>query len=209
MKFHLLFSGDRQRLAFGVLISLLLHFLLLATEGLSCYSKAQAHGGSTLGPILHTRLAAAGVGASAASLVGDLQVENLDKGMGPRQPADASGGEENRRNARLDDSAEEFFPLQQLSGHPRPLTELVSPDYPPGMTVAPEARLVLMVWIDSFGKVVRVERRSSSFPAEISHLLEDSFRAMHFSPGLLDGRPTGVVMAVEIQAHDLQLPVLQ
>ena len=70
---------------------------------------------------------------------------------------------------------------------------------PPELRRYPEGgQLVLELWIDELGRVVRTEAESGNLPAAFIDSARGSFAKSTFSPGLKDGRPVKSRLKVEV-----------
>ncbi len=100
-----------------------------------------------------------------------------------------------------------YFPSDQLTVRPYPLTVLEDP----GM-LEPELdgrgdRVVLKVWISDSGEVTAMETEFTDMPVRIHEATVSAFRRMRFMPGEIDGRRVGSIMRIEMTYKDFRLPV--
>ncbi len=100
-----------------------------------------------------------------------------------------------------------YFPSDQLTIRPYPLTVLEDPG-----TLEPELesrgdRVVLRVWISDSGEVTGTETEFNDMPARVHDVVVAAFRRMRFMPGEIDGRRVGSILRIEMTYKDFRLPV--
>jgi hypothetical protein len=100
-----------------------------------------------------------------------------------------------------------YFPSDQLTIRPYPLTVLEDPG-----TLEPELesrgdRVVLRVWISDSGEVTGTETEFNDMPARVHDAVVAAFRRMRFMPGEIDGRRVGSILRIEMTYKDFRLPV--
>lgn len=100
-----------------------------------------------------------------------------------------------------------YFPTDQLTVRPYPLTVLDDPG-----VLEPELdgrgdRVVLKVWISDSGEVTGTETEFTDMPARVHDAVVAAFRRMRFMPGEIDGRRVGSTMKIEMTYKDFRLPV--
>ena len=100
-----------------------------------------------------------------------------------------------------------YFPSDQLTVRPYPLTILEDP----GM-LEPESddrggRIVLKVSISDSGGVAEMETEFTDMPANVHEAVVAAFRRMRFMPGEIDRKRVGSIIRIEMTYRDFRLPV--
>ncbi len=65
--------------------------------------------------------------------------------------------------------------------------------------------VVLALWIDDRGAVVKVSIERSDLPADRLAAVTDAFRLLRFAPGELNGRKVGALMRIAVSYDDERL----
>lgn len=127
----------------------------------------------------------------------------------PGTPARAGNSGKPEKNQGPGDGSSQlrYFPTEQLTVRPYPLTVLDDP----GM-LGPELdgrgdRVVLKVWISDSGEVTAMETEFNDMPARVHEATVAAFRRMRFMAGEIDGRRVGSIMRIEMTYKDFRLPV--
>jgi len=100
-----------------------------------------------------------------------------------------------------------YFPTDQLTVRPYPLTVLEDPGALEPELESRGDRVVLKVWISDFGEVTGMETEFTDMPARVHDAVVVAFRRMRFMPGEIDGRRVGSIMRIEMTYKDFRLPV--
>ncbi len=100
-----------------------------------------------------------------------------------------------------------YFPTDQLTVRPYPLTVLEDPGALEPELESRGDRVVLKVWISDFGEVTGMETEFTDMPARVHEAVVAAFRRMRFMPGEIDGRRVGSIMRIEMTYKDFRLPV--
>jgi hypothetical protein len=134
---------------------------------------------------------------------------NDSEALAPGTPArEGNSGKPEKNRGPGDGSSQlRYFPSDQLTVRPYPLTVLDDP----GM-LGPELdgrgdRVVLKVWISDSGEVTEMETEFTDMPVRIHEATVAAFRRMRFMPGEIDGRRVGSIMRIEMTYKDFRLPV--
>lgn len=104
------------------------------------------------------------------------------------------------------ESVRHYYPADQLSVRPVPLSEMESPDFDMPMQDR-RASVVIDVSISELGEVVSVQPVMSGLPDNYTESLVTAFSRLRFKPGEIDGRRVGSLLRVELTAENLGLPV--
>lgn len=98
-----------------------------------------------------------------------------------------------------------FYPVEQLDEKPRLLvtSELDTDELRP---IVASGILVLGLWIDVTGRVVRVDIERSDLPPVFVHAAVAAFERMRFSPGQRAGQLVGSVLRIEVRYDDGRQP---
>lgn len=124
--------------------------------------------------------------------------------------AGASKGVTGSRNAgtlgRSIEPVQHFYPADQLTVRPIPLSEMESPDFDMPMQDR-RASVVIDVSISELGEVVSVQPVMSGLPDNYTESLVTAFSRLRFKPGEIDGRRVGSLLRVELTAENLGLPI--
>ena len=99
-----------------------------------------------------------------------------------------------------------FYPADQLSVRPIPLSEIESPDFDMPMQDR-RASVVIDVSISEVGEVVSVQQVMSGLPETYTESLVAAFRRLRFRPGEINGLRVGALLRVELTAENLGLPI--
>ena len=99
-----------------------------------------------------------------------------------------------------------YYPADQLSVRPIPLSEMESPDFDMPMQDR-LASVVIDVSISELGEVVSVRPVISGLPDNYTESLVMAFSRLRFRPGEIDGRRVGSLLRVELTAENLGLPI--
>jgi len=100
-----------------------------------------------------------------------------------------------------------YFPSDQLTVRPYPLTVLEDPSVLEPELDGRGERVVLKVWISDSGEVTAMETEFTDMPARVHEAVMTAFRRMRFMPGEIDGRRVGSILTIEMTYKDFRLPV--
>ncbi len=100
-----------------------------------------------------------------------------------------------------------YFPSDQLTVRPYPLTVLEDPGVLEPEPDGKGERVVLQVWISDSGEVTAMETEFTDMPTRVHEAVVAAFRRMRFMPGEIDGRRVGSIMRIEMTYKDFRLPV--
>ena len=99
-----------------------------------------------------------------------------------------------------------YYPVDQLTVRPIPLSEMESPDFDMPMQDR-LASVVIDVSISELGEVVSVRPVISGLPDNYTESLVTAFSRLRFKPGEIDGRRVGSLLRIELTAENLGLPI--
>ena len=99
-----------------------------------------------------------------------------------------------------------YYPADQLSIRPIPLSEMESPDFDMPLQDR-RASVVIDVSISESGEVVSVQPVISGLPDGYTESLVAAFRRLRFRPGEINGSRVGSLLRVELTAENLGLPI--
>lgn len=141
--------------------------------------------------------------AEGASVFDQAPVRVAQPEGGFERKLTSSGDEKNgfsREPARL------FYPADQLSVRPLPLSDIESPDFDMPMQDR-RASVIMDVSISESGEVVSALPVMSGLPESYTQSLAAAFRRLRFTPGEINGVRVGSLLRVELTAENLGLPV--
>jgi hypothetical protein len=100
---------------------------------------------------------------------------------------------------------EGFFQANQLTSRPQVLG-IVALDAPEILFSPASGKLVLDLWINEAGAVVKIAVEETSLPASVTLSIAEAFRKALFKPGEIDGQVVGSQMKIEVSIQDARLP---
>ncbi len=126
---------------------------------------------------------------------------------GTRAREGDSGKPEMNRGPGTGSGPLRYFPTDQLTVRPYPLTVLEDPGIIEPELESRGDRVVLKVWISDSGEVTGAETEFTDMPARVHEAVVAAFRRMRFMPGEIDGKPVGSILRIEMTYKDFRLPV--
>jgi TonB family protein len=99
----------------------------------------------------------------------------------------------------------DYYPTNVLTAKPQPLGEVALDPEEIAARVA-SGRIVLVLWINEGGTVVKVNIKHSDLPDVFSQVAVKAFQTLQFTPGELNGQKVGARMQVEVSYDDDRLP---
>lgn len=216
------FSRLFSRLRVATLASVVFHALLLAA--LHHFSGDLFHGGGS--PDSDQALLVSLHGVLGSDVLAEDKVAPVESGAGRSQAEGASafdqapvrvaqpegGGERkltssgDEKNGSSSEHARLFYPADQLSVRPLPLSDIESPDFDMPMQEH-QASVIMDVSISESGEVVSALPVVSGLPESYTQSLAAAFRRLRFTPGEINGVRVGSLLRIELTAENLGLPV--
>ena len=83
---------------------------------------------------------------------------------------------------------------------------IVALDAPEILFSPASGKLVLDLWINEAGAVVKIAVEETSLPASVTLSIAEAFRKALFKPGEIDGQVVGSQMKIEVSIQDARLP---
>lgn len=94
-----------------------------------------------------------------------------------------------------------YYPTTLLTQRPQPLGEMEF-DPPRIRPIVASGKIVLVLWINPFGKTSKVAVEASDLPESFVDIAVTAFEQLRFKPGELHGLKVGVIMRVEVTYVD-------
>lgn len=97
-----------------------------------------------------------------------------------------------------------YYSTNKLTNLPKPIAE-VELDTPEAMSMNVSGKLILRLWINERGEVIKVDLESSEVPELITESAVAAFKQLLFVPGDINGQQVGSVMVIEITYENGQV----